>query len=247
MAPATEPASGGSGVLTRKYGPLPGWAWLALVVVGAVVFWWWRNRNVTAGGTAVGSTAGGDSGAASGGLSSGFGGQPFSTLPSNMSGINLAPSSGPSGQVLSAGSSNPYLTQGGQVTVYQLINGVMTAVSSIPWGTILNTSGPAQEANYGPGGQSQGLFFPTAVGYVSASDVSYPQGVGAGNVPTAGAGSSSGGGFTGSSAPSSSSGSSTPPPPSPVTQPLPSIPGVTSPSWVSGAYPSGLRGIRTVA
>lgn len=46
--PATErtapaPAAGGN-VLTRKIGPLPGWAWAGIAVAAGVGYIWWRNR-----------------------------------------------------------------------------------------------------------------------------------------------------------------------------------------------------------
>lgn len=65
------------GFLTKKYGPLPGWGWLALSVVAFAAFLYWRSKQ-TASQT---STLGGDTGQTVGGLSSGMGGTPFSTLP----------------------------------------------------------------------------------------------------------------------------------------------------------------------
>jgi hypothetical protein len=34
----------GSGLFSRKYGPLPGWAWATLAAGGALAWFWWRNR-----------------------------------------------------------------------------------------------------------------------------------------------------------------------------------------------------------
>jgi len=44
----THPHSGegaASNALTRKIGPLPGWAWVAIIVVGVYAVYWYRNRN----------------------------------------------------------------------------------------------------------------------------------------------------------------------------------------------------------
>jgi cytoskeletal protein RodZ len=43
MAPEPAPAPSGN-VLTRKVGPLPTWAWLAISIAGGVGFIWWRNH-----------------------------------------------------------------------------------------------------------------------------------------------------------------------------------------------------------
>lgn len=46
----THPHSGegaASNALTKKIGPLPGWAWVAIIVVGAYGVYWYRNRNIS--------------------------------------------------------------------------------------------------------------------------------------------------------------------------------------------------------
>jgi hypothetical protein len=57
---APEPGGGGGNVLTRKFGPLPGWAWLGLVVGGAAVFIYIRRKKAAAAATtpATGTTGG---------------------------------------------------------------------------------------------------------------------------------------------------------------------------------------------
>lgn len=55
--PAAAPARGGGGnVLTRKIGPLPTWAWVAIVSVILIAFAYWRNSQ-SGGSTAASSTA----------------------------------------------------------------------------------------------------------------------------------------------------------------------------------------------
>ena len=42
--PAAPPARGGGNVLTRKIGPLPTWAWVAIVSVILIGYAYWRNK-----------------------------------------------------------------------------------------------------------------------------------------------------------------------------------------------------------
>ena len=60
--PATErtapaPAAGGN-VLTRKIGPLPGWAWGGIAIAAGVGYIWWRNRQSAAAGGAAATDTG---------------------------------------------------------------------------------------------------------------------------------------------------------------------------------------------
>ena len=42
---AAPPRTGGtSGIFQRKFGPLPGWGWMALAAVAGAGYLWWRNR-----------------------------------------------------------------------------------------------------------------------------------------------------------------------------------------------------------
>jgi LysM repeat protein len=63
-APVQQRPSGGKlGVWGRKYGPLPGWGWAAILLAIILVVMWYRNKN-SAANTNVGSaTAAGTTGA----------------------------------------------------------------------------------------------------------------------------------------------------------------------------------------
>jgi hypothetical protein len=37
----------GGGLFSRKYGPLPGWAWAGIAAGGALAWFWWRNRQAS--------------------------------------------------------------------------------------------------------------------------------------------------------------------------------------------------------
>ena len=54
-ARAPAPKAGGN-FFTKKYGPLPGWGWLALAATGGVVFIWYRNRKAAAAATTTSAT-----------------------------------------------------------------------------------------------------------------------------------------------------------------------------------------------
>ena len=43
-SPPSAPPAGGSNVFQRKFGPLPGWGWMALAGVAAAGYLWYRNR-----------------------------------------------------------------------------------------------------------------------------------------------------------------------------------------------------------
>src|SRR5215468_2710343 len=58
-----SPAPGGGNILQRKIGPLPGWAWAGLAGVGALAWWYFRNRS---GQAAADASAGEDANAAVG-------------------------------------------------------------------------------------------------------------------------------------------------------------------------------------
>jgi hypothetical protein len=66
--PATEvtppgPSAGGGNVLTRKVGPLPTWAWLAIIGVGGATVWLIaKHRQNAAAAADAGTAAGGSSG-----------------------------------------------------------------------------------------------------------------------------------------------------------------------------------------
>lgn len=69
-APARQPGAGGGNVLTRKVGPLPTWAWLAIIGVGGAAVWylWQRRQNSAAAASsgAADTSSGGDCQDASG-------------------------------------------------------------------------------------------------------------------------------------------------------------------------------------
>lgn len=45
-AARNQPPKGG-GFFSRKYGPLPGWAWATLAAGGALAWFWWKNRQAS--------------------------------------------------------------------------------------------------------------------------------------------------------------------------------------------------------
>ena len=57
MPPTPAPAKGGN-ILTRKFGPLPGWAWAAIGVAGFFIY---KQRKASEAATAAASTASGTS------------------------------------------------------------------------------------------------------------------------------------------------------------------------------------------
>ncbi len=98
-------AGGIKGALTRKFGPLPAWAWLAAFALAAI---WWRSRHPAAasatvagspstgagGGAGAGSPGSGDSGSGGGGDSGGSTpttGASVTAIGTNVPAIGAAP------------------------------------------------------------------------------------------------------------------------------------------------------------
>lgn len=50
-------ARAGGNFFTKKYGPLPGWGWIALGATGGAVFIWWRKRSAANAAAPTGSAA----------------------------------------------------------------------------------------------------------------------------------------------------------------------------------------------
>lgn len=55
--PAAAPARGGGNVLTRKIGPLPTWAWVAIVSVILIGYAYWRNKQAASSTDATADTS----------------------------------------------------------------------------------------------------------------------------------------------------------------------------------------------
>jgi hypothetical protein len=44
-APPAAPSRGGGNVLTRKIGPMPAWAWIAIIAAALIGYAYWRNKS----------------------------------------------------------------------------------------------------------------------------------------------------------------------------------------------------------
>ena len=149
---AAAPPKGGGNVLTRKLGPLPGWAWAAVAVGG---YWLYKKRQAAAAAAASPSTtstaaipagASAPSGYGYQGPGVGWGGQ--GPIPTGATASTAASYTPPSGQS-SAGSGYAPAQSGGTVTDQS--GNIFTELTSV-----------AQEEAYGQGGGS--LYYQVAPG-----------------------------------------------------------------------------------
>jgi hypothetical protein len=56
-APAAPPARGGGNVLTRKIGPMPAWAWIAIIAAALIGYAYYRNKQSAGSSSADAATA----------------------------------------------------------------------------------------------------------------------------------------------------------------------------------------------
>lgn len=190
-----------TGALTRKFGPLPGWAWAGTGAVGLALIVFMRGKSGSAPAAPTGLASSGRPGTIPGSVgyatpdySLGYS-QGMSAASAPASSATSPPATSPGGtsqpttQQVVAGSNNPYLQYtGGQVPLYASIGGVMQQIAGVPSGTTLTVSTTPTTSKYGSGTQVYGsaTFFavqtPVPGTYISAGDITYsqPTGVGGG-------------------------------------------------------------------
>ena len=182
--PATErpvsgpgaPPAGGSSVFQRKFGPLPGWGWMALAGVAAAGYLWWRNKQGAAAASAANTAATDTTGA----VGSDVQGQ-LSTIQTEIQ--NLQGSESQEGSTTpansgtgSSGSSSPSIrhVSTGKETLNQIAKGRNTSVAHI---VAVSSAGPESKDNLAklldwakhPGTRKKGIVYYTSSGPVEGA------------------------------------------------------------------------------
>lgn len=165
------PAGGSQNVFQRKFGPLPGWGWMALAGVAAAGYLWYRNKQ---GSSAAGSAATSDTTAADTAVGDDVQGQ-LSTIQTEIQNLQGSESAEGSTTPANSGTSTPGTTttyrhvSTGKETLNQIAKARNTSVAHI---VSVSNSSPESKDNLAkltawaahPGTRRKGVVYYTSKG-----------------------------------------------------------------------------------